>query len=87
MGKRLGLVLALMLFSFGVALAQTTVSGTVIGDDGEPAIGATVMVKGTTVGTATDIDGKFSFSTNVSNPQLVVSYVGMKTKTVKVVKT
>lgn len=83
MGKRLGLVLALMLFSFGVALAQTTVSGTVIGDDGEPAIGATVMVKGTTVGTATDIDGKFSFSTNVSNPQLVVSYVGMKTKTVK----
>ena len=83
MGKRLGLVLACLLFFVGLASAQTTVSGTVFGDDGEPAIGASVKVKGTAVGAATDVDGKFSFTTTVANPQLVISYIGMKTITVK----
>jgi TonB-linked SusC/RagA family outer membrane protein len=83
MGKRLGLVLACLLFFVGLASAQTTVSGTVFGDDGEPAIGASVKVKGTAVGAATDVDGKFSFTTTVANPQLVISYIGMKTMTVK----
>ena len=41
------------------------------------------MVKGTKTGTATDIDGNFSISTTEAHPQLVVSYVGMKTLTVK----
>ena len=57
MGKRLGFVLVCLLFSIGIAVAQNTVSGTVLGDDGLPVIGATVMVKGTKTGTATDIDG------------------------------
>ena len=63
MGKRLGFVLVCLLFSIGIAVAQNTVSGTVLGDDGLPVIGATVMVKGTKTGTATDIDGNFSIST------------------------
>ena len=83
MGKRLGFVLVCLLFSIGIAVAQNTVSGTVLGDDGLPVIGATVMVKGTKTGTATDIDGNFSISTTEAHPQLVVSYVGMKTLTVK----
>lgn len=83
MGKRLGFVLVCLLFSIGIAVAQNTVSGTVLGDDGLPVIGATVMVKGTKTGTATDIDGNFSISTTEVHPQLVVSYVGMKTLTVK----
>ena len=83
MGKRLCFVLACLLFSIGIAVAQNTVSGTVLGDDGLPVIGATVMVKGTKTGAATDIDGNFSISTTEAHPQLVISYVGMKTVTVK----
>ncbi len=40
-----------------------SVSGTVIDETGEPVIGATVMVKGTKNGTATDIDGKYALTT------------------------
>ena len=83
MGKRLGFVLVCLLFSIGIAVAQITVSGTVFGDDGLPLIGAFVMVKGTKTGTATGMDGNFSISTTEAHPQLVVSYVGMKTLTVK----
>lgn len=84
MGKRLSLVLASLFLSIGMALAQTTVSGTVYSsEDNEPVIGASVVVQGTKVGEATDIDGKFSITTDVSNPVLVISYIGMKTQTVK----
>ena len=84
MSKRLCLVLAGMLLSLGVALAQTTVTGTVVSaEDGEPVIGASVMIKGTTTGAITDIDGRYTISSPQSNPQLVVSYVGMKTVTIK----
>ena len=81
MRKRLSLVLALFLFSIGLAFAQTNVSGTVISaDDGEPVIGASVMIEGTKTGGVTDIDGHFSISSPKSNPTLVISYVGMKTQ-------
>lgn len=84
MRKRLSLVLALFLFSIGLAFAQTNVSGTVISaDDGEPVIGASVMIEGTKTGGVTDIDGHFSISSPKSNPTLVISYVGMKTQKVK----
>ena len=84
MVKRLNMILAVLFLSIGMAMAQTTVSGTVIAaDDGEPIIGASVMVKGTQTGDVTDIDGHFSFSSPQDNPQLVISYVGMKTVTVK----
>ena len=84
MSKRLSLVLAGFMLSIGMALAQTTVSGTVISaEDNEPVIGASVMIKGTTTGTVTDIDGRYTISSPHSNPQLVISYVGMKTVTIK----
>ncbi|MBO4660308.1 MAG: SusC/RagA family TonB-linked outer membrane protein [Prevotella sp.] len=84
MSKRLSLVLAGFMLSIGMALAQTTVSGTVISaEDNEPVIGASVMIKGTTTGTVTDIDGRYTISSPQSNPQLVISYVGMKTVTIK----
>jgi TonB-linked SusC/RagA family outer membrane protein len=65
-----------------LAYAQTTqVTGTVIAaDDGEPIIGASVMIKGTTNGTITDIDGTFSISVTGNNPTLIISYVGMITQ-------
>ena len=84
MSKRLSLVLADFFLCIGVALAQTTVTGTVISaEDGEPVIGASVMIKGTKTGTITDIDGHYTINSPQPNPQLVVSYVGMKTVTVK----
>jgi TonB-linked SusC/RagA family outer membrane protein len=62
---------------------QTSVSGTVLsGVDGLPLIGASVVAKGSTVGTITDLDGKFRLSVPESTTSLVFSYVGMKTSEV-----
>jgi len=59
------------------ALTAKTVTGTVYSaDDGLPLIGATVLKKGTTVGTITDIDGQFSIEAQ-SEDVLIVSYTGM----------
>lgn len=66
------------------ALAQSiAVKGVVLDDTGEPLIGATVMQKGTTNGTATDLDGEFTL-TVPSNATLSVSYVGYASQEVKV---
>ena len=84
MGKRLLLSLFSLLFTAGIAMAQTVVSGTVVSaEDGEPIIGASVLIKGTKQGVATDIDGNFSIKTSQSNPQVVISYIGMQTVTLK----
>jgi len=63
----------------GLVHAQNTeIRGTVISvDDNEPIIGASVIVKGTTIGTVTDFDGEFTLSVPTSAATVVVSYVGM----------
>ena len=65
----------------GLVNAQSkSVTGKVISaDDGQPIIGATVIVKSTTNGTITDADGVFKVSLQGNAKTLVVSYVGMKT--------
>lgn len=79
------LVLAAMLL-LGSALqargADIRVSGTVVGPDAEPLIGASVQVKDMKVAAVTDIDGNFTFECPQGAP-IVVSYVGYKTTTVK----
>ena len=65
-----------------VAFAQTA-TGLVKDKTGEPMIGVNVLVKGTTNGTITDFDGKFSIPDVPSNATLVVSYIGYLTKEVK----
>jgi hypothetical protein len=62
----------------GVAHAQTTVTGTVSdADSGDPLIGVNILVKGTVLGTITDIDGKFSLTVQANPPlTIVISYVG-----------
>ncbi|MDE6430706.1 MAG: SusC/RagA family TonB-linked outer membrane protein, partial [Duncaniella sp.] len=66
------------------AFAQTiTVKGTVVDKEGEPLIGASVVVQGETLGTATDFDGNFSISAP-SNGTLVVSYVGYETQEIAI---
>ena len=78
-------IVTVMLLSLSIpALAQKiTVTGTVVDKTGEPLIGASVLAKGTSIGTATDFDGNYRIDTE-SNSVLVFSYVGYDTKEVSV---
>ena len=58
------------------------ISGTVSDDRGETLIGATIVEKGTTNGTTTDIDGSFKINLKGDNPTLVISYTGYEPKEV-----
>jgi len=84
--KRLTYYLLCLFLSIGVATAQTTrVTGTVTSaEDGEPVIGASVIVKGTTIGTVTTFDGTFSLDVPQNARTLVVSYIGMQPQEVAV---
>ena len=85
MKKKLTSVLLFLAMSVGVVSAQTSkVTGKVVGEDGEPVIGASIIVKGTTVGTVTDFDGNFTLDVPSDGKQLVISYIGMKSKEVVV---
>lgn len=77
------LLLLLVLSSLG-AVAQMKVSGTVIDDTGEPVAYASVLVKNTTTGTLTDLDGKFTVTVPEGNNVLVISYTGLPTKEVEI---
>ena len=77
-------IAASMLMSFcltGAVYAQKgTIKGTVVDENGEPVIGANVIVKGTTNGTITDLDGNYVIPVeNMKNVVLQVSYVGYNT--------
>ena len=80
--KRLSLILASLFLYVGLALAQTKVTGTVISqEDGEPVIGASVVVQGSKTGVVTDVNGQFSLSVP-EGKKIVISYIGMKSETV-----
>ncbi|MEE9372464.1 MAG: TonB-dependent receptor [Saprospiraceae bacterium] len=68
-----------------VALNQTIdISGTIVSTNGEPLIGATIQVKGTATGTATDLDGSFSLAVPDNAAILVVAYLGYVTQEVSI---
>lgn len=74
----------LMLLMFSYAFAQEkSISGTVTDSDGEPLLGATVIIKGTSNGTSTDFDGNFNLKANVGD-KLEVSYIGFATKLIEI---
>ena len=79
--KKLTFVLLSLVLGVSMAVAQSKqITGTVIfAEDGEPIIGASVVVKGTTTGTVTDLDGNFVLSVPTSAKTIVFSYVGMET--------
>jgi len=83
MKKLLTLLVALLITGF--TYGQGSVMGKVVDNSGDPLIGASVYLEGTSTGTITDVDGNFAIK-NVDNGSvnLVVSYVGFKTKTVAV---
>ena len=79
MQKRIKGLLALLLLLCTITIAHAqnvTVTGTVTDELNEPLIGVNVQVKGTTIGTVTDIDGRYSLSAPGSQSVLVFSYVG-----------
>lgn len=80
--KVLGLLLLLVMLPLGMYAQKITVKGTV-SDSGGPLIGATVKVKGSSVGTVTDINGNYSLSVN-SGQTLEFSYLGYNKKEIKV---
>lgn len=73
-----------VLFSVTVAMAQVLVRGTVVDQTGESVIGASIQVKGTTQGTITDVDGKFSLGVPDKKSVIVVSFIGYATKELQV---
>jgi len=81
MFKRLTMLLAGLFYFVGMVLAQSQISGTVVSsEDGEPIIGASVMVQGTKSGTVTDVNGKFTLPV-ASGKKITVTYIGMTTQT------
>ena len=84
MKRKLMFFMTFLFIGIGLATAQTSkVTGLVTSEeDGQPVVGASVLVNGTTLGTITDIDGKFTIS-NVpsSSKTLRVSYVGAIART------
>ena len=77
--KLLLLWLAGMLFSVQAFAQSITVSGVVKDNLGEPVIGASVLIKGTTTGTITDFDGNFTLQANQGDI-IAISFIGYKTQ-------
>ncbi len=84
--RKITIMLAFLLFAgLNFAYAQTkTISGTVSSDNGSGLPGVTVLVKGTTNGTVTDVNGKYSLQVKTSATTLVFSFVGMKTQEIAI---
>lgn len=70
------LFVAAFVLMLSSAFAQITVNGTITSEDQQPLIGATVLVKGTTTGAVTDLDGKFTVQVPDQNAVLVIGYTG-----------
>lgn len=59
---------------------ERTITGQVVDAKGEPLIGVSILVKGTTDGAITDLDGNYKIMTKSNNPVIVYSYIGYKTQ-------
>lgn len=84
--KRVFYLLLCLLASINFVTAQSSkVTGTVISaEDNEPIIGASIVVKGTSTGTVTNLDGTFSLDVPTNAKSLVVYYLGMKSQEVAI---
>ena len=84
--RRLSYAVLTLLSSASIVSAQNTrITGTVLSaEDGEPIIGASIIVKGTTTGTVTNFDGTFSLDVPGSAKTLMISYIGMRSQEVAI---
>lgn len=76
MGKRFFTALLALLLIGVQAFAQSAVSGKVTDESGEPCVGTNVLIKGTTTGTMTDLDGNYSLTDVRKGAILVFSSIG-----------
>src|SRR5665647_2136811 len=83
-GKFLSMVLLMVLMTSMAFAQQKTVTGKVSDETGVPVPGATVIVKGTTIGAVTDMDGKFSISVPAASKTLAVQLRKYQIKTLLV---
>ncbi|MBQ9649253.1 MAG: TonB-dependent receptor [Prevotella sp.] len=81
--QRLMFTVLFAVFAVG-AFAQNKITGTVVDAQGEPIIGASVVVKGSSNGTVTDLDGNYTIANAPAKGNLEISYIGFKTQTVAV---
>jgi len=74
-------IFLVVLFGLGLGdlFSQELITGRVIALDGTPLIGVTVILKGTTIGTITNISGNYSIQPKEANPVLVFSFIGYET--------
>ncbi|MCB0586674.1 MAG: SusC/RagA family TonB-linked outer membrane protein, partial [Phaeodactylibacter sp.] len=77
-------LLLAVLFTSATALAQYNVTGTVKSESGEPLIGVSIIVKGSTTGTVTDFNGNFSINVRQDPAILEFSYTGFKSQEIEV---
>lgn len=84
MKKNYLLMLFALLCSLQLGIAQKTLTGSIVSDKNEPLIGASIVVKGTTVGAITDTDGKFTLSAPNDATTLTASFVGYEPKDVAI---
>lgn len=83
-GFHKGLMLTLAALTLALtASAQSKITGRVVDENGQPAIGANIIVSGTTQGASADIEGRFTLTVK-ANATLVVSYLGYQTQEIKV---
>ncbi len=83
--NQLTFLMLMLLLGASSAFAQTTIRGNITDDSGEALIGANVIVKGTSDGNVTDIDGNYTLTTSESFPlTLVFSYTGYNTQEIDV---
>ena len=79
-----GLLMLFFALVVQLAIAQTnTISGTVFDDTGTPLPGASVIIKGTSTGTSTDFDGKFSLEASTGDV-IVVSFMGFNNEEITI---
>lgn len=76
--RRLSSALLLTFISTSINAQDINVKGRVIDENGEPIIGANILVKGTTNGTITDYDGNFSLEVSDKNAVIRIGYIGYK---------
>jgi len=85
MRKIILLLVSLLLAGAQMLQAQRTISGTIISADDRQGIpGATVMVRGTTTGTSTDINGRYTLSVPANATHLVFAFMGMTTQEIEI---
>lgn len=81
---KISITLMSLFLVVSLAQAQSTATGTITDAAGIPLIGVNVIVKGTVIGTATDLDGNYSLKVPEGATELEISYTGFETQTIDI---